>query len=168
MGYVVFDTDTMAKTIMDNSDRIKAEIVRLFGPETITANAINRPVLANIVFNDSSKLEALNKTVHSAVIESLLTKYAEIDDKIIFAETSIVYQCGLDKYCDCLWEVTAPNDLRVSRVMKRNSVSADDVRKRIAAQIFTPSQPHPHVYIIVNDDITPLLPQINFLLAGLT
>ena len=69
---------------------------------------------------------------------------------------------------DEVWEVTAPADVRIARVMARNSMSAAEVKARIDAQdAFVPADIHPSVRVISNDNITPVLPQIEILLRQL-
>ena len=76
-------------------------------------------------------------------------------------ETAILYQSGLDNMVDEVWEVDAPLDLRVERVMVRNGFDRSQVLSRIASQDrFIPDSPHRCVRGIVNDGVEPLLPQI--------
>ena len=67
---------------------------------------------------------------------------------------------------DEVWDVTAPVELRIERVMSRNSMSREEVMRRIDAQSAVNYEPHPRVRTIVNDEITPLLPQIQQLIAS--
>ena len=67
---------------------------------------------------------------------------------------------------DEVWDVTAPVELRIKRVMSRNSMSREEVMRRIDAQSAVSHQPHPCLRTIVNDEVTPLLPQIQQLIAS--
>ncbi|WP_438638202.1 dephospho-CoA kinase [Muribaculum gordoncarteri] len=73
-------------------------------------------------------------------------------------------QSRLDREVDEVWEVTAPTELRVQRVMKRNSMSREQVLARISSQSTTAAQLHPLTKTIVNDGVEPVLPQILSLL----
>ena len=79
---------------------------------------------------------------------------------ILFIETAILYQSGLDKIVDEVWEVTAPMELRINRVMSRNNISRQDVISRIKSQQIQIENPHPNIKQIVNDLHTPIIPQI--------
>lgn len=160
LGYSIYDCDSNAKRLMDNSDAIKRDIAFQISNEAIVNNQIDRKVLASIVFNDEHKLEKLNKITHSAVKDDIIQWIGNSNDSIKFIETAILYQSGLDKIVDEVWEVTAPMELRISRVMSRNNISRQDVISRINSQLIEIENPHPNIKQIVNDLYTPIIPQI--------
>lgn len=168
MGYDVYDCDFRARRLMDG-EALAAEIAREFGSEIFDeAGILRRRELAAIVFADAGRLAALNALTHSAVRADLaLWAAARSRHRHIFVETAILYQSGLDRMAARVWEVTAPEEIRIARVMERNGLTADEVRARIEAQdSFEPESSHPLTDIIVNDGIRPLLPQIEKLLAN--
>ena len=159
MGYEVYDCDWKAKYLMDNSPTIKDCLKSTFGNDIIIDGTINRVKLANIVFNNKEKLVKLNNIVHSSVKEDLISwKLENSHKKLLFVETAILYQSGLDMVVDEVWEVNAPLEIRIERVMKRNNISRQDVLSRIESQkyeILTQVD-----YIITNDDKVAILPQL--------
>lgn len=159
IGYEVYDCDCKAKYLMDNSPTIKDCLKSTFGNDIIIDGTINRVKLANIVFNNKEKLVKLNNIVHSSVKEDLISwKLENSHKKLLFVETAILYQSGLDSIVDEVWEVNAPLEIRIERVMKRNNISRQDVLSRIESQkceILTPAD-----YIITNDDKVAILPQL--------
>lgn len=169
LGFDVYDCDNRAKALMDTDLYIKERIRKEIHPECIlTDNGINRKRLADIVFNDAAALDRLNQIVHSAVRDDIRTWEGASDNGIKFVETAILYQSGLDKMVDMVWEIDAPLDLRIERVMKRNSITREEVLSRIASQdAFTSSVLHHKVKQIINDGILPLLPQIEKELADI-
>jgi dephospho-CoA kinase len=161
LGYDVYDSDTRAKRIIDSNADLRIAIADATSQDVLNADgSLNRPTLANIVFNDKSKLAALNALVHGAVRDDVSTWRNANAGKHLFIETAILYQSHLDKMVDDVWEVVAPDNVRIARVMARNNISAEQVRQRIAAQQFTPDTPHPCIHTITNDNSTPLLPQL--------
>lgn len=162
LGYEVFDCDSEAKALMDRDDVIKARLAAEIAPEVISGGKINRKILAEIVFADADRLSALNAIVHSAVKEHLQRWRNGRDASVAFVETAILFESGLNRLVDAEWYVTAPPDIRIRRVMARNGLTATEVRRRIDSQAFTPSpdEPRPPRTVFVNDDRTPLLPQI--------
>lgn len=160
MGYEVYDSDTKARFIMDNSETIKERLATLFGEDIIADGTIDRKKLGEIVFSDNNKLELLNRLVHRAVIDDVLNWREQFEDGTVFIETAILYQSGLDRIVDTVWLITAPHQIRIERVMARNGLSANEVERRIAAQNFSPERQHPRIETIVNDGMTPLLPQV--------
>ena len=168
MGYEVYDCDSRAKRLMDSSHDIKERIRCEIHAECISGGEIDRKRLAEIVFSDEEALQRLNAIVHTAVREDLKNWVGERSkDAVLFVETAILYQSGLDRLVDAVWEVDAPLDLRIERVMARNSVSREEVLARIASQdSFVPASVHPSVTHIINDNDQPILPQIERLVAG--
>ena len=97
MHYCVYDCDSRAKILMDTSSTIKQQLKELISPEVINFNNdINRPLLSQIVFNNSTALATLNNIVHSAVKEDLLNWFQNVDSNIAFVETAILYAQDLN------------------------------------------------------------------------
>ena len=159
IGYEVYDCDWKAKYLMDNSPTIKDCLKSTFGNDIIIDGTINRVKLANIVFNNKEKLVKLNNIVHSSVKEDLISwKLENSHKKLLFVETAILYQSGLDSIVDEVWEVNAPLEIRIERVMKRNNISRQDVLSRIESQKYEILAQAD--YIITNDDKVAILPQL--------
>lgn len=159
IGYEIYDCDCKAKYLMDNSPTIKDCLKSTFGNDIIIDGTINRVKLANIVFNNKEKLVKLNNIVHSSVKEDLISwKLENSHKKLLFVETAILYQSGLDSIVDEVWEVNAPLEIRIERVMKRNNISRQDVLSRIESQKYEILAQAD--YIITNDDKVAILPQL--------
>lgn len=158
-GFQVYDCDCNAKYLMDNSPIIKDCLKSTFGNDIIIDGTINRVKLASIVFNNKEKLVKLNNIVHSSVKEDLISwKLENSQKKLLFIETAILYQSGLDSIVDEVWEVNAPLEIRIERVMKRNNISRQDVLSRIESQKYEILAQAD--YIITNDDKVAILPQL--------
>ena len=163
LGYPVYDTDREARRLMDGSADIKRRIAETVSPDAIGADgSINRPALAAVVFADKVKLQLLNQIVHGAVRDDFLAWADSMKDNLLFVETAILYESGFDALVNEIWEVTAPESVRIARVMRRSGLSEAQIRERIAAQNAAPRAGH---RLIENDDVTPLLPQILNLLS---
>ena len=154
MGYEVYDCDSRAKEIIDNSEEIKSEISRRISSAVIDKDCrLDRRALASIVFSDKNKLKILNDITHGAVRQDIAewTNKVRESGKVMFVETAILYESGIDKMVDCVWEVTAPYEIRIGRVMSRDKTERGSVEKRIAMQSQQPVEPHQDVHIIIND-----------------
>lgn len=159
LGHDVYDCDSHAKGIMDGSDIIKHVIADEICAAAVVDGVIDRKVLAEVVFSDKAMLDRLNRAVHSAVRDDIVS-WAE-GRPVAFVETAILYQSGLDRIVDEVWNVVAPQQLRINRVMMRNGFERDQVVRRVEAQDgFVPDCVHPRVFDLVNDDVQPLLPQL--------
>lgn len=163
LGYPVYDCDANAKWLMDTSAGIKQKLIREICPEAVNNDGtINRAAIAQVVFNNPEKLASLNNIVHGTVVEHLKQRIADSVSPIFFFETAILQTSGLNALVDEEWHVTAPEALRVKRVMARNGLTAQQVKARMANQN---ENPGPGTKILTNDGQTPLLPQILALLA---
>ncbi len=163
MGWRVYDCDSRARRLMDTSDEIKRRIASEISDSCITQdNEIDRQCLSGLVFNDAMALDVLNKIVHGAVREDFRDWcHRHADDGMLFVETAILYQSGMDSMVDEVWEVSASESVRIARVMMRNNLSEAEVKARIASQAaFTPTHRHPRIIVIDNDGEVALLPQV--------
>lgn len=167
MGETVYDCDSRAKVMMDRSATIKNDIARLISADVICGGNIDRGRLSEIVFADIEKLKILNGIVHKHVRDDIGRLREETSRSVIFVETAILFESGLDTMVEQVWNVSAPDDLRVRRVMKRNSIGAEAVLARMRAQAASEvaGRVHPLVYQIINDDVEPLLPRVLYLLG---
>lgn len=166
MGYKVYDCDSRAKAIMDSDAGLRQKLARALGDDVLNEDgSCNRQVISGKVFSDKTLLAALNSLVHGAVRDDLRRWCREscpgTRDHRLFVESAILYQSGLDRMVDDIWQVTAPEDVRVSRVMARNGLTAEQVRARISSQdaVRIPAV-HPPTACIVNDGLRPILPRI--------
>ena len=165
IGYPVYDCDSRAKALMDSNEKIKHRLRQEIDKSVVDASgSIDRKQLSKIVFNDAVKLTKLNSIVHQYVREDIAISVLKTDSRYFFIETAILYQSGIDQMVDAVWEITAPEEIRIQRVMKRNNCTAEDVIARINSQTFTPETPHPATFNIINDNSQPVLPQIEALI----
>lgn len=165
-GYQVYDTDTEAKRIMDRDKEIHRRLREEIHPGAVKEGTIDRRFIAEIVFNDATKLNALNRIVHKAVLDDI--ELTSRQHELLFVETALLYQSNIDLIADRVWEVTAPLETRIARVMNRNRCQRREVESRINSQdSFKPCRRHEHVEIIVNDGVHPILPRVMELLAGI-
>lgn len=166
LGFPVYDCDREAHILMERDAEI-IERIRLIEPSAVKDGKILRPVLALRVFSDSHALEQLNQAVHGAVRKDLAQWALSHGPAACFVETAILYQSEIDKMVSEVWEVQAPFRLRIDRVVTRNSLTSAQVLVRIESQDrFQPKSLHPLTKVIINDDKTPLLPQIQALLKA--
>lgn len=162
LGYSVYDCDSEARTLMDEDPEIRRRIAAEVTADAINCDGtINRQRLSACVFADKKKLQALNSIVHGSVRHHF-SQWAEAQKaRLIFVETAILYESEFDRLVDEVWEVTAPADIRIERVMRRSGLTRSEVRQRIEAQSNAPGASH---IMILNDGQHPLIPQIMQLL----
>ena len=169
MGYPVYDCDDEARRLMDSSLEIKLQIKESIGEGCVDCGMnLNRPAISEIVFHDPEKLAQLNGIVHHHVREDIIRwKHSHSGNKLLFVETAILYQSGIDKLVDAVIDVTASESIRISRVMARNNVTAEHAKARINAQKNDITRRHRLTFTIVNDGIKAILPQIEDIISSL-
>ena len=165
MGYSVYDCDSRAKNLMNTNKDIKNDLISSFGVDCISEDGkINAQYISSIVFKDKTALLKINSIVHPRVKDDILLEYLN-NQGVMFVETAILLQSNLLDIIDEVWLVDAPEKVRVKRVMLRNSMSADEVRRRIKSQSGQDYSTLKNLCPIINDGVSAILPQIISLTA---
>ena len=135
MGYPVYDTDKEAKNLIMHQSHVHQQIERLFGPEVFADGAYQTEWVAQQVFANPGLLAELNAIVHPAVKEDIC-RWAEeqTEAEWLFVECAILYEAGMDVLCDKVVCVSAPEELRIERVIARDKSDINKVRARMRAQ----------------------------------
>lgn len=135
-GAAVYDSDSEAKRLMNQSPELRARIVARFGEQAYEDGQLNRQYLASVVFADDAARESLNSIVHPAVMadfDGWCAKHAA-EPYVIF-ESAILFEAGLADKFDCTVAVLAPLNLRIERTCRRDGADPAAVERRIAAQM---------------------------------
>ena len=162
LGIPVYNSDIRAKQIMTEHATVVEKLKFAFGSSVYTEEGtLNRKYLSDIVFNNKSKLETLNQIVHPAVYEDLIQWYAaHLDKSYVVQESALVFETGSYKLLDKTILVTADEDIRIARVMKRDHVSKEEVMVRIANQIPDSRKIELADYVIYNNEKESLIEQV--------
>ena len=134
LGIAVFNSDEQAKALIANNAQVKERIIAAFGEEAYQNGEYNRAYIAQIVFNNSEKLAILNGIVHPALAEYFKQWAKEQTSPYVLKEAAILFESGSYKDCDYIITVTAPEQLRIARVMARDHCTEAQVRARMAQQ----------------------------------
>lgn len=135
-GELVYDTDLEARILQDTDETLIAKIKAEFGDDIYSIYGLDRPKLAKIVFPNPEKLRKLSKMVHPVVIDDFkLWVKKNGARKFLFLECAILFESKLNKLVDKVVVVTAPQEVRVQRVMKRDCVDEDSVLARMKNQM---------------------------------
>ena len=171
MGHEVYDCDSRAKALMTEDKLVRQQLVEAFGECTyLDDGTLNRQHLSEVAFSDDDALARLNGIVHPATARDMMRWKDEQEASgaaVAFCETALLRTAGLDRVVDGVWHVTAPEPVRIGRVMTRSGLTAQQVKERMAAQAIEDAVAAGE-QVIVNDDVTALLPQVTSLLNQLT
>ena len=134
-GIPVYIADKEAKKIMERDD-VKQKIQNLFTESILNSdNSLNRKKIAEFVFNNPDKLKELNAIVHPEVqlhFKNWLKEHKNYP--FIIKEVAILFETGGNKQCDKVILITAPEELRIERAMKRDNLTKKDILVRIKNQ----------------------------------
>ena len=164
LGIPVYNADYWAKWLITNRQGIITQIQQILGKQAYRDDGTyNRQYVADLVFKYPEKLEALNAIVHPAVEAHSMGWHNEKATKGVpytLKEAALLIESKGHKFLDKLIVVTAPEDIRIQRVIRRDEVDAEAVKARIARQMPEADKVVLADYVIVNDGKSMLLPQV--------
>ena len=131
-GGLVLDCDAIYHELLKSDKEMLTAIDTRF-PGVVENGALNRKKLGSIVFSDKDALLDLNKITHAAVKAEVLRRLSS-GPKLAAIDAIALFEGGLAELCDTTVAVTAPTEDRVKRLMKRDNISEEYARNRIAAQ----------------------------------
>lgn len=134
-GAAVYDSDREARRLMQEDAALRRGIVGRFGAAAYCAGKLDRGYLAGIVFNDPEALAALDGLVHPVVAEDFLRWSERQTGDYVVLESAILFESGLADAVDRTVAVMAPAELRIERACRRDGVTGESVRRRMAAQL---------------------------------
>ena len=162
LGIPVFNADAEAKQIY-NSDTAKQFVVSEICFDAIDANTgeINRRRVAEEVFANPQKLQKLNAFVHPWVFAQFNTwAIQHANAPYLMMESAILFENNLDKHFDYLISVIAPYPIVLQRVLLRDATSEAEVKARIANQMSNEERVARSQFVITNDDLRAVMPQV--------
>ena len=160
LGIPVYNADSAAKRLMNEDEELKAAIKRTFGEAAYTNGILNRKYIADIVFTDPQKLEALNAMVHPATLHDAELWMNKQNSPYAIKEAALIFESGAHEQLDYVIGVYAPSPLRILRTMQRDGVSKEAVLARMNKQIDETIKMRLCDFIITNDDQQMLIPQV--------
>ena len=134
LGISVFNSDEQAKVLIANNAQVKKRIIAAFGEKAYQNGEYNRAYIAQIVFNNSEKLAILNGIVHPALAKYFKQWTKKQTSPYVVKEAAILFESGSYKDCDYIITVTAPEEVRIARIMARDHCTEPQVRARMAQQ----------------------------------
>ena len=135
-GFFVYDSDLEARRLQNEHPAIRKQLIEFFGAEIYTSQGLNRPELARIVFAKHELLYKLNEIVHPFVTEDFkkwIIKHST--QRFLFVESAILVESGFIKLVNKVVLMTASEDLRIRRVIKRDGVNSEQVKARMSNQL---------------------------------
>ncbi len=161
LGIPVYDADSRAKWLMNNDSDIRKAIIHLFGNESYTEGALNRAFIARKTFHNKEKLDELNAIVHPAVGDDYIHWEKAQKSPYSLKEAALLYEAGSYKQLDLVIVVSAPEALRIKRVLKRDPQrTSEDIKAIISKQWPQEKKDSLADFVIFNDDVRLVIPQV--------
>lgn len=140
LGLPVFDADVVAHQVLAKGMPGLQKVIAAFGDEYLCDGELNRAKLADFVFHNPDKLKQLNEIVHEMVWQAALRfedAEASKGTKAVVLDVPLLIETGWYKRVDEVWLVKISVECQIQRVMKRDGVTEEQARARIAAQMST-------------------------------
>ena len=162
LGVPVFYADDAAKIAMVTDPVLIDGIKTTFGDTAyFNDGTLNRKHIASIVFNDSQQLAKLNALVHPATFRAF-NEWVKTNGNApyVLKEAALLFESDSYKMCDYSITVTAPAETRIKRVMQRDNLTRAEIESRENKQFTEAKKAALADYIIVNDDVQLVIPQV--------
>lgn len=155
LGVPVLSADLLAKELMNNDSELRRRILALLGPSAYDSNgSLNRQSVATKIFSNGTLRSKINAVVHPRVVHELDRQLAKLEregQSMAIVEAALIYEAGYDKRLDAIVVVDANERVRMQRLMDRDQVTADEVRRRIRSQWGTARKVQKADYVIQNN-----------------
>jgi dephospho-CoA kinase len=139
MGAVIIDADIISRQVVMPGEKALEELTETFGNDILDESGqLKRKRLAEIVFNDTERLQILNNILHKYVSDRIKNNVKEQllkKTKVIVIDAPIPIKTGFLDLCHQVWTVTADKELRIKRIMERNGMTYDEALSRINSQL---------------------------------
>lgn len=153
-GIEVYDCDAAAKRLIRTSTRLRQQLKELIG-------SLQKADISRFLLASEGNQQAVNAIVHPAVFQDFEASGMQ------WMESAILYESGADRLVDRVVVVTAPEEVRIERVMSRDSISREKALQWIARQWPQEEVRQRADFEIVNDGKADLEKQIERLLRSL-
>lgn len=162
MGVPVFNADMEAKQLY-NKPNIQKDMEAMFSQKLFDNNKLDKNKLAQIIFNNKKQLQKLNLYIHPLVeneYKNFLNFHTIKHCPYVIMESAIIFESGWQENFDKIICVNTPQELMIKRTMLRDNTDKEIVLRKIANQIPIKDKVYMSDYVINNDDLTLVLPQI--------
>ena len=166
-GIPVYVADNESKNLTDSSPVIQNKLKALFGDEIYSNGILDRKRLASLIFADEDILKKVNDIIHPVVRDDFQQWVSKQSTRRCAMESAILFESGFDKDVDVVLTVYAPVELRLTRTMLRDDANEADIMKRMNRQMPDALKREQADFVIINDDVQAIIPQVEQFLKSL-
>ncbi|MDD3153271.1 MAG: dephospho-CoA kinase [Victivallaceae bacterium] len=157
-GFPVFSSDSFCSCLLDSRE-IAAKAAERWGSGIFASeNILDRKKIAAIIFSDEKERKFWEELFHRPLREKLVQLAGEYRDSILFAEIPLLYEAGMEKYCDRVIVVSVSDDVRTARLAARGFAPAE-VAARLQSQMPDEEKCKKADFVIFNNGTIALLKQ---------
>ena len=131
-GFTVLDCDEIYHRLLDTDKELLAAIEQRF-PGTVENGVLRRKKLGALVFTDEAALADLNRITHARVKAEVM-RLLDCANGNVAIDAIGLFESGLNKLCKLTIAVSAPEEIRIKRLMSRDNIKEEYARKRVLAQ----------------------------------
>ena len=132
-GARIFDCDAYYYELLRRDTAMQSDIEAAF-PGVLCGGELDRRKLAALVFGDAARLATLDRIVRTHLPRAIVRAIAESEETLVGIDAIKLFESGLGAVCDVTAAVTAPEAVRVRRIMTRDGISEDAALARVRAQ----------------------------------
>lgn len=155
LGGHIVDCDAVYHDLLVSSEPMLAELRARYGDQVFGEDGgLNRKALGAIVFEDEQALADLNAITHKYVglaVDDYIKAARQAGVPAVAIDAIALIESGISNRCDCTLAVTAPDEVRVRRIMAREGISEEYARLRVNAQKREEWFRENCTYVLVND-----------------
>jgi len=134
LGIPIYIADIEAKKLTNTSDIIRKEIIHVLGENSYIEGKLNNKYVAELIFSDADLLKKINNIIHPKVAEHFKKWIDEQEAPYVIKEAAILFENNGYQNCDFTILITAPLEVRIDRVLKRDSITRKEISDRIKNQ----------------------------------
>jgi len=136
LGITVVDADVVARQVVMPGTPCLQAIAEHFGNQLLTEGGeLNRKALRQRVFSNPREKEWLNKLLHPAIRQELISQLEQADSPYVILSAPLLLENGLEKYCQRVLVVDIPESLQISRTIQRDDSPKKEVEAIMKAQL---------------------------------
>lgn len=136
-GFAVIDADIVAREVVSKGSKCLKETVNAFGNILLEDGTLDRKKLAGIVFSDKDELKKYENIIFPYIISSINEKIGVYKNKMynyILLDAPTLFESKADRLCDIIVSVIADKDIRLERILKRDSIDVCEAESRLNSQ----------------------------------
>lgn len=167
-GIPVFDADKEAKNLNNSSPVIREKLISHFGKEIYRDGKLDKQKFAKIIFKSEENVKIVNSIIHPELAKHFLQwVQTHAHFPVVAMEAALIFEAGFDSYLDKVITVSSPEDLRISRVMKRDKAGKAEIEARKSKQMPEEEKINMADYVIENNLSRSLIEQVSAILNHL-